>query len=239
MFHSKFILCFLFLYTCLSIPAFARGSQQNIHPTDEFGSRIVKNGCKVYVSANALQAIASANDTLKVTLKYKANEKGEITDIGTLKSSGKQLLDNAARMAMSTCTLEPATRNEQLKSVWYKTQMEFTSEEKSGALIAVGNIAQPISIHPGIINMAAAGCAPDYPKEALKTNLQGTVKFSAHIDATGMVSKVNIIESSKSQLLDDAISNRLMEGRCRTVPGTFDGSPVATITIIQYVFRLE
>ncbi|MFZ6722820.1 TonB family protein [Undibacterium sp. Ji49W] len=235
MHHSKSIFCFAFLSFCFSIQAFAQVNQQINQNHNEPGSRIIKSGCKASVPTNTLQNLASAI----VTLQYIVNEKSEITDIKILKTSGDNLLDDAARTAMSTCSLEAISENEKTKQAWYKTQWEFKSEEQNEVLTAIANNAQPISIRPGVIDMSIVGCTPDYPKEGLKTNVQGTVLFSALIDATGLVTKVTIIESSKSQLLDDAITNRLMEGRCRTKPGTFDGSPASTVTKIRYIFRLK
>jgi protein TonB len=45
---------------------------------------------------------------------------------------------------------------------------------------------------------------PEYPPEALEEGLEGTVRLLLELDAEGAVSKVEVLESSGSALLDAA-----------------------------------
>ncbi len=77
---------------------------------------------------------------------------------------------------------------------------------------------------------------PQYPAQAIRLRLEGTVLLRLHINADGNVARVEIIESSGHKLLDrsaiDAVS------RWRGQPATRGGHPVATVETLPVRFRL-
>lgn len=78
---------------------------------------------------------------------------------------------------------------------------------------------------------------PNYPRDAMRNELVGTVIMRMHIAADGRLTESMITKSSGHPSLDQEAHFKLRT--CRFQPATVNGKPVAEWTTIQYVWSLE
>jgi bla regulator protein BlaR1 len=89
------------------------------------------------------------------------------------------------------------------------------------------------------IDFEKNGCKPEYPREALRKEATGMTSLAVSTSAKGRIQKVSILKSSGHELLDNAVRNQLLSGKCMQKPGSINGKPQATITQVQYVWKLD
>ena len=77
---------------------------------------------------------------------------------------------------------------------------------------------------------------PDYPRNALRNEEQGTTRLSFLIGLDGKVAESKVEKSSGSRTLDAAAKNAL--SLCKFKPGTIDGKPQQSWTVVDYVWKL-
>lgn len=77
---------------------------------------------------------------------------------------------------------------------------------------------------------------PPYPAAAIARGLQGTVLLRLHIAATGMVERVEVVNSSGHDILDSAAVEAVSRWRAR--PAQRAGTAVATVELLPVRFRL-
>ena len=102
---------------------------------------------------------------------------------------------------------------------------------------------RPVAARPAILNVGA--CAPkgeDYPPAALRAEATGTTRIRFTIDATGKVSKAEVVRSAgtsrEHRLLDRVALNKLSE--CTFRPGIDEtGKPVGDSTDVEYIWKIE
>ncbi|MYN25620.1 energy transducer TonB [Duganella levis] len=78
---------------------------------------------------------------------------------------------------------------------------------------------------------------PEWPKESLRKEQQGTVQLAFLIGADGNVQDTRVVRSSGYPLLDSAAKDSL--SKCKFKPAMHDGQAVESWTQMQYVWRLE
>ncbi len=78
---------------------------------------------------------------------------------------------------------------------------------------------------------------PEYPRQSLQDEEQGTVTLAFLVSAQGRVIESRVDHSSGSHALDRAALSALSQ--CSFKPGTVDGKPQESWTKMQYVWRLE
>ena len=79
--------------------------------------------------------------------------------------------------------------------------------------------------------------APDYPREAFRNGESGTVLLRVHVDADGIPSAVDLVESSHSRSLDRAASDAVRRWRFR--PAQRDGHAVPGEVQIPISFNAD
>ncbi len=85
-------------------------------------------------------------------------------------------------------------------------------------------------------------CRPSYPARALEAQVQGVTKMRFHVDITGKVTQVDILQSAgkthEHKMLDNAAATAL--ARCPLTPlKDADGNPTAGEFDVTYTWRLE
>lgn len=81
-------------------------------------------------------------------------------------------------------------------------------------------------------------CArPEYPREDLQANHQGTVTLSFLVNAEGTAVDSKILKSSGHPSMDEAARGPIL--KCRFRPALQDGHPVAQWTEVRYVWTIE
>ena len=78
---------------------------------------------------------------------------------------------------------------------------------------------------------------PKYPPEALQKGEEGTVKLAVIVDTDAVVKDVIIIQSSGSEILDEASKNAARKALYE--PKRINGEPVTTRFTTSYTFKLE
>jgi protein TonB len=77
---------------------------------------------------------------------------------------------------------------------------------------------------------------PDYPRNALRNEQQGTVRLQFLLGSDGRVADSKIEKSSGSKSLDVAAKDAL--SLCKFKAGTIDGIPQQSWTVVDYVWKL-
>lgn len=99
--------------------------------------------------------------------------------------------------------------------------------------------AQNSTVIAARIDFAQAGCAPEYPREALQSESQGTSRFSILVSDKGRIQNVSVEKSSGHVLLDDAVKNQLLLGKCVGKPKMLNGKPQSSTIMVDYVWKLD
>jgi protein TonB len=77
--------------------------------------------------------------------------------------------------------------------------------------------------------------APDYPREALRNGESGTVLLRVRVGADGVPAQVDVVQSSRSRVLDRAASETVARWRFR--PAQRDGRAVAGDVQVPIAFN--
>ena len=80
-------------------------------------------------------------------------------------------------------------------------------------------------------------CAPEYPRNSLRNEEQGTSRLQFLIGVDGKVADSKIEKSSGFRALDVAAKNALSQ--CKFRPGTVDGKPQQLWVTVDYVWTLQ
>lgn len=100
---------------------------------------------------------------------------------------------------------------------------------------AASVVAQPLAVTQAVVDFATCK-KPDYPRNALRNEEQGTVRLQFLIGLDGHVADSKIEKSSGFRALDTAAKKAL--SLCKFKPGTVDGKPQQSWTKVDYVWKL-
>jgi D-alanyl-D-alanine endopeptidase (penicillin-binding protein 7) len=89
------------------------------------------------------------------------------------------------------------------------------------------------------IDFSKPGCAPEYPRDALRHELQGVTRLLVSFSNKGRIQDVDVLKSSGHVQLDDSVKNKLLSGECLSTPGTLNGKPQASKTTVEYYWKLD
>lgn len=91
----------------------------------------------------------------------------------------------------------------------------------------------------GRVNFQNDGCTPEYPKESLATKEAGVTRLKVFMATDGRVEKVDVLKSSGWPNLDNAVKGKLLAGKCKGTIVKFKGVPQATVSLVEYVWKLD
>lgn len=89
------------------------------------------------------------------------------------------------------------------------------------------------------IDFEKQGCRPEYPRVALRNELQGATRLAVAITKNGDVAAVKIVKSSGHEVLDEAVKSQLLSGACKMTPGKVNGELQKTTAHVMYVWKLD
>jgi TonB family protein len=155
-------------------------------------------------------------------LRYVVGADRVLRDVHVERSSGWQSLDDAALEAFSRCKGVPALVNGVPVTSYGRLNYNW----------------RPSNQGPLEFDTARDGCKPAYPIEAVRRELQGTTRLRFSITETGSLVKVEVVQSSGSDLLDAAAISGL--ATCRFKPRQdARGLPVPDSFHVEYVWKLQ
>jgi protein TonB len=115
-----------------------------------------------------------------------------------------------------------------------ETHAEITRELQVGDAAMTGS-AKDSSVVDAVVDFSSCN-KPTYPINSLRNEEQGTVRLQFLIDLNGQVADSKIVNSSGFRALDAAAKKAL--SLCRFEPGTIDGRPQQSWTVVSYVWKL-
>jgi protein TonB len=89
----------------------------------------------------------------------------------------------------------------------------------------------PVDKEPGLVKTAA----PEYPEEAMKNGIEGTVYVKIWVDTEGKVRDA-VIAKSDNELFDKASISAAMQ--FRFTPAMKDGNPVSVWVVVPIKYKL-
>lgn len=105
------------------------------------------------------------------------------------------------------------------------------------APVAAAPAPKPVGVSHGV-SEGSAGCEkPEYPREALMNEEQGTVRIRVLVDTSGKVIDAKVKKSSGSKILDKAATKAY--SLCTFKPAMKDGVPQQDWYEIEYPFVIE
>ena len=131
----------------------------------------------------------------------------------------------AAGRVLSGCALEPTLGG-------CKSPAGTAKETKR----CTGDIVSP-DVQPSTQGPTASIFQPKYPDEARRRIEDGQVIVLMHVDRSGYVCRVTVVQGSGVEGIDDATLKAVR--RWRLVPGMRNGEPVEAIHTFAVRFRIE
>ncbi|MBE5315859.1 MAG: TonB family protein [Xanthomonadales bacterium] len=146
--------------------------------------------------------------------------------ISVYRSSGSELLDQAAIDTTSNWLFHPAKRAGKAIEAWITVPIRFALDEEQLA----ASEAEAVGTPPSYRRLSP----PDYPATAKAAGQEGTTLLEVEIDATGNVQTVNIVAGAGSDVLDRAASDAVE--RWSFNPATSDGLAVDSRILVPVQF---
>ena len=132
-------------------------------------------------------------------------------------------------------------------------EVQVAAQPQQNTISAVSNVQPPHQdMHPQAAPVAAKPAQgpsvvkavvdfstcdkPDYPRNSLRNEEQGTVRIQFLIGLDGRVADSRVEKSSGFRALDAAAKNAL--SLCKFKPGLVDGKPQQSWTAVDYVWKL-
>lgn len=160
--------------------------------------------------------VPSQNGQLgSVVVKYVVRKDGLVRDVIVDKSSGFKSLDNAVRKTMIECKFSPQPGEESVIPTWYTKTFNFNR-------------------HHGFVNAFKSCPRPEYPRSALRRELEGTAQIDATTTDAGKINNIVLIKSSGYRVLDNAFIKSL---RSCQLPPDPDGQSRAIK--MQHTWNIE
>ncbi len=189
------------------------------------------------------------------TLQIESEGNGKISKVHVLKSSGHAVLDDSlvSQLSSGKCLLVKPKTNVALQKSKFRVQyiwkldapllpqkkVEPTVPTPAQANIDNAMAKQVVVDRKAEFDFTQSGCAPNYPRAAIRHNAQGLTAIKVAIDESGLANKVELVKSSGFDLLDSAVIEKIKQGSCRGKPAIVDGKAHASILDVTYLWKLE
>lgn len=208
-------------------------------------------GCKPEYPSVALRNELTGATTLQI----ENDGNGKISKALVLKSSGHAVLDDSLinQLTSGKCLVVKSKTNAalqrskfQVQYIWKLDAPLFLQKkvEPNVSTPAQANMDNAMTKQVAInrkaeFDFTQSGCAPDYPRAALRHNAQGMTVVKVAIDESGLANKVELARSSGFDLLDSAVIEKIKQGSCRGTPAIVDGKVHASILDVTYLWKLD
>jgi len=204
-------------YAWLQVAAAGYDGSTKRGAADEAQSAMLKVGPALSGGA-LIQAEQKAAALIKAGEEQLATDTQRATDALTSPAT-------AAGRVLSGCALEPTLGG--CKS------LAGTAKETSRC---TGDIVSP-DVQPSTQGPTASIFQPKYPDEARRRIEDGQVIVLMHVDRSGYVCRVTVVQGSGVEGIDDATLKAVRQWRL--VPGIRSGEPVEAIHTVAFRFTIE
>jgi TonB family protein len=128
-----------------------------------------------------------------VRVKFFIDERGSVTNVLVVGTSGSVMLDDMARNpALRDWTFEPATLNGKPVPSTREQEFEFRLDPAEEKALALKRLALPLGTPD-----------PPYPQAARSRKLEGKTTISVRWTQGGLVDQIHLVKSSGAPLLDN------------------------------------
>lgn len=175
--------------------------------------------------APALSGVELIQAEQKAAALNKAREERLADDTQRATEALTSTATTAGRVILSGCALEPTLGG--------CRSLAGASREVARC---TGDVVSP-DADPSTLGPAASIFQPEYPKDARRRIEDGEVIVLTHVDRSGYVCRVTVIQGSGVEAIDDATLKAVR--RWRLTPGMRNGEPVEAIHTFTVRFRIE
>jgi protein TonB len=192
---------------------------------------IVVHALLIYALLNGLgEQIITVIKTLPIETKLIEEVKPALPMPSTLPTPSKKVTPPKLFIPAPEVAVHSAPNAIQAVTNEPPAQSEMLASNATAPVAAKG-----LSVIQAVVDFST--CAkPDYPRNALRNEEQGTVRIQFLIDLDGRVADSKIDKSSGFRMLDAAAKKAL--SLCKFKPGTIDGKPQQSWTAVDYVWKL-
>lgn len=236
----------LFLF-CLLIVSHVHGQYENdTEQVYTFVDRMPDAGydCNDFFSKNIHypdSAIAQ-NIEGRVIIRFVVNKDGHISGAKVVRGIGGGCDEEALRVVSSLPPWKPGARNGSLAKVSFVIPVEFKmtiSDQEKKEIVPVGVPTHDTDIQPlpAYDYVRYIGENIDYPRLAWKQGKEGVVFVKFAVNEDGSISDVSLYTGVSEDL--DAEAMRIVKGFPKWKPGTHNGKPVLTYSLIPITFLIQ
>ncbi|MDC0857419.1 energy transducer TonB [Rickettsiales bacterium] len=144
-------------------------------------------------------------DIAKISAKfYSESDNNKVT---------KEIVEKTAALLASPVAPNQTSQIKQEPKIPTKPLVEKIESEQEADEIKVNKAQAPKMIPMNNAEIPGFKPSPIYPKRALKLNREGVVIIEALVSKDGVVTKIDIIQSSGFAILDKSASNAVMKWR--------------------------
>lgn len=188
------------------------------------------------------EALASKAEGM-VWVNVWIDESGKVVEAKAMKSSA-EVFNQAALAAAKQWTFKPAVLNDKPVAVWVMVPFRFKLTDGKGVAPSMGAPAKgiqdvkppsdytPYEKAPEVIKQVQA----QYPADAKKAKIEGTVWIKVWVDEAGKPVKANVMKSERKEL-NQAALDAVMKWEFK--PALLNGKPVAVWVNIPFKFALK
>ena len=181
---------------------------------------------------------AKANIEGSVIVSFFVEKDGSISNAEVIKSVHELLDKEALRVVNAMPKWKPGMENGQPVRARFFVPISFKSQQSAEAKEEVSEFLEDMPEFPGGGKAMMQWIAQNiqYPKEAAKANIEGSVIVSFLVEKDGSISNVEVIKSVHELLDKEAL--RVVNAMPKWKPGMEKGQPVRARFHIPVIFKI-